>query len=359
MMMLKELLAQDLVYGNTVSNFALFGGVVFLTLVLSKVIQSVFRNQLKRLARSSATMLDDILLETLDRPLYWILLVAGVQISFNTLLLPKQLTSMVHNTSTVVITMFVTWAASNLISAMRAHYLDPMIEKSESKLDDQLVPIMEKAFKAALWTFAILIVFSNMGYDILSLLTGLGIGGLAIAMAAQETLSNVFGSITIFTDQPFQVGDLITVEGHTGIVEEVGLRTSRMKTASGVAITIPNSHMVAGAVINHSVETLRRQEVVLGLVYDTTAEELRAAMALGEDIVQAHPVATDASSGFIRFADCALEIAIRFGVPEHENYGAVCSEINLQIKEQFDAAGYDMAFPTMTLDGLKALSKVA
>lgn len=348
-------LTNIVLFGNDWTHLSAFLVALAVTFVVATVARFVFRNQLRRLAERSSTMLDDILLDTLDRPIYWIIITAGAHISLGTLVLPKRGAQFIEHTSVVVITLFVTWALTNLVSAMRLHYVDPITEKSESKLDDQVVPIIEKTIKAGLWMFATLIVFSNLGYDILSLITGLGIGGIAIAMAAQDTLSNVFGSVTIFADQPFQVDDLITVEGHTGVVDEVGLRTSRLRTADGVMITIPNSAMVAGPVINHTVEGKRRKQIVLGLVYDTTAEQLKAAMQGACEVVEAHVHTRDVSVGFVNFADSALEIAIRFGVPESEDYGRVCSEVNLALKERFDREGWGMAFPTVTLDGLGVL----
>jgi MscS family membrane protein len=355
----EEWLGMELVFGNTVMNMVMFFGALVATIVVAKLVQGLFRNQLRRLAERSATMLDDILLDTFQRPLYWVILVSGVQLSFHTLVLSERVTELVNHTTMVILILFVTWTLSNLISALRAHYVDPRVEASDSKFDDQVVPIIEKALKVFLWVLAGMIMISNMGYDILSLLTGLGIGGLAIAMAAQDTLSNVFGSVTIFADQPFQINDLITVSGHTGIVTEVGLRTSRLLTPAGTTITIPNSAMVAGTVINHSGTGLRRKEMIIGLVYDTTADELQRAMAGALQIIEAHQETDDCSTTFVNFADCALEIAIRFGVKEAADYGGVCSEINLQIKERFDREGWGMAFPTMTLDGLSGLARVA
>jgi MscS family membrane protein len=343
-------LKTDIIAGNSPLNIAaLFLGLV-VTLVLAKVIQSLLKGRLKRLSESTETQLDDVALVTLEKPLYWILLVAGIGISFRFLVLPEMGSTAVGNATTLFFIVFIAWSLTNLLTAMRSTYLDPLIDASESKLDDQIVPIVERSLKIVIWSMAILLIFSNMGYDIISLIAGLGIGGLALALAAQDMLSNIFGSVTIFADRPFQVDDVVTVAGHTGTMEDVGLRTCRMKTFDGTLVTVPNKALVGGPIENLSYRTARKFSGTIGLVYETTSDDLDRAMDTIKEILEANElVREDFSVRFSNFGDSALELSVLYWVVPPSEYFDVVSEVNRAIKRAFDKAGFDMAFPSMTI----------
>ncbi len=345
-----ELLSKDLFAGNTVADAAQFVGYLFLTFLAAKLLQAVFKGVLSKWAARSKNKFDDILLAAFRQPIYWIALVTGLDASLNSLHLPAGLNEVVGNVTTVLVMMFLAWSISNLITGLRTVYVDPLVESTESRLDDQIIPIVEKTLKVATWSFALLIAFDNIGFDIVSLLTGLGIGGLALAMAAKDTLANVFGSVTIFADQPFQVDDVITIKGHTGTVVDLGLRTCRLRTFEGTLVTIPNSLMVGDCIENLSARAARKFNGTIGLVYSTTSDQLTAAMQALRDILAAHPkVREDYAVRFANFGDSALQLTVLYWVVPPGEYFDVVSEINVTIKQRFDAEGWEMAFPSMTL----------
>jgi len=349
---LPEFLFADVFLGNTLAHLGGFVLAVFASFALASVAQAIFHGRLSRLAQASETDLDDALLAALERPLYLLVMAVGLRGSVMLLVLPDGLGQLVANVLTVVVTVFATWGLSRVLDTVRAVYVDPFVEASETKLDDQLVPILDRTLKVTLWSLAILMVFSSLGYDILSLLTGLGIGGLAVAMAAQATLSNVVGSITIFADQPFQVDDLVQLGEHRGVVREVGLRTCRIETFEGHLVSVPNASVVDAPVINLSPDERWRYAATLGLVYDTTAEQLASAMALLRQILAEHPaVDDDVAVRFTGFGDSALELTFAYWMsgPSAALYLDTLSEVNLAIKQRFDEQGLSMAFPSMSL----------
>jgi MscS family membrane protein len=320
------------------------------TLVAAKVVQAAFKGWLSRLASKSKTQLDDILLRTFERPIYWIALVWGVDVSLETLVLPGRALEILGSATTVVVTVLCAWSASNLVTAMRIAYLDPWAAKSESKVDDQIIPIFERLVKVTVWVLAVLVAVSNLGYDIMSLVTGLGIGGLALAMAAKDTLSNVFGSVTILADRPFQVGDTVKLAGHTGTVEDVGLRTCRIRTLDGTVVTVPNANLVGGVVENVSARPAGKFAGNLGLVYSTHANDLKAAIAAIRALLEAHPkVRKDFAVRFINFGPSSLDIQVVYWVVPPSDYFDVVAEINMAIKERFDHEGWQFAYPSMTV----------
>ncbi|MBO85728.1 MAG: hypothetical protein CL927_10240 [Deltaproteobacteria bacterium] len=348
---IQNILQTELVSGNTVGHFAGFGVAIFCTLLLAKITQWFFDIQLKKLTARSETVVDDVIAATLARPAQLIVLLLGAELSLQILVLPEWVSQFITNTTTVVVAMLAAFTASRLVDALYQTLVLPWVEKSDTRLDDQIVPIVMRACKVTIWVMAALITFSNLGYDIVSLLTGLGIGGLAVAMAAQDTLANVFGSVTIFADRPFQIGDLVEITGNKGVVEEVGLRTSRIRTMEGALITVPNREMAAHAVTNFSTSGRWRYAGSVGLVYDTPAVELRRAVEALAQIVNAHPHVEDGGARFMEFGDSALGIGFAYFVtePNAGRYLDAIAEINLSIKERFDAEGWDMAFPSQTV----------
>lgn len=341
----------ELLAGNTVGSVAAFAVTLMAGLVLSKLVTLLFRGRLKDWAQKTATKFDDQVLLMLERPLSLFLLGVGARTSIEFLHLPGTLDQLLGNTLTVVLTVFIAWGITRVQDAVRIVWIDPRVLASETKLDDQLVPIADRSLKAVIWSLAILIAFSNLGYDILSLLTGLGIGGLAVAMAAQATLSNLLGSVTIFADQPFQVDDYIEVSGYRGVVTDVGLRASRLRTLEGYIVNIPNSAVVDQPVVNHTIDGSWRHDLTIGLTYDTTHEQLTNGMRILEQILEDDPRVADYVVRFMDFGDSALEISVAYFVPDGDIgvFLDTRSEVNLAIKRAFDEAGLSFAFPSLSV----------
>lgn len=345
-------LETDVMMGNEAWRFVAFVVAVALTAVLAKSAQILLTGRLRRLAAASSTQFDDALIDAAEQPVMLLIAALGLRLSLTLLVLPEFLQELMHNVLVVVMTVFVTWLITRAMDAVRTVFIDPLVESTETKLDDQLVPIADRTIKVTLWSLAILIAFSNLGYDVISLLTGLGIGGLAVAMAAQATLSNVVGSITIFTDQPFQVDDLIRIGEHTGVVQEVGLRACRIRTLDGALVSIPNSSVVDSPVVNRSTDGRWRYDAVLGLVYDTSADQLERAIAVLKEILTSHEhVDDDVVVRMKSFGDSALELSVAWylSAPTPARYLDTVSEVNLAIKRRFDEEGFSMAFPSVSL----------
>lgn len=344
-------LEMELLAGNTVGSLIAFAVTLMAGFILSKLVTLLFRGRLQEWAQRTATPFDDTVLLMLERPLALFLLGVGARTSIAFLALPESMDRLLSNVLTVVLTVFVAWGITRVLDAIRIVFIDPRVLASETKLDDQLVPIADRSLKVVIWSLAILIAFSNLGYDILSLLTGLGIGGLAVAMAAQATLSNLLGSVTIFADQPFQVDDYIEVSGFRGVVTEVGLRASRLRTVEGYIVNIPNASVVDQPVVNHTIDGRWRHDLKLGLVYDTDHEQLTRAMELLEQILEEHDGVEDYVVRFTDFGDSALEISVAFFVPDGDIavFLDTRSQVNLDIKRAFDEAGLSFAFPSMSV----------
>jgi len=217
-------------------------------------------------------------------------------------------------------------------------------------LDDQLIPILKKLSKLSIIAIALIIILSNFGIDVLPLVAGLGIGGLAIAFAAQKTVEDMFGGLSIFASKPFHVGDAVKVVGVEGIVESVGLRYTRVRDWSGRLNTIPNSKVTQDVMNNISSEAARRVSVTLGVTYRTSYAKMQKAMQILKDIVNKHKdTQKDPRAVFKDYGDSSLNIWFVYYIQNQERKFDVMSEINMEIKKQFEKAGLDFAFPSQSI----------
>jgi MscS family membrane protein len=238
-----------------------------------------------------------------------------------------------------------------VIDGLIEEYLVPIVSESESDLDDQLLPILRKGIHAAVWIMAIIVGVNNAGYDVGALIAGLGIGGLALALAAQDTVANLFGGITIFVDQPFTIKDWIKIDSHEGIIEEVGIRSTRIRTFEGRLVTIPNKVFAESAIENVSAEPSRRVILVFGLTYDTKPENMKLALSLLADVHTRFSEHLEEKhlELFDSFGDFSLNIKFIFYIKKGEDVFQLNSQIKMEILEKFNAAGLDFAFPTQTI----------
>lgn len=345
-----------LYYGNTIEQWALFLLCVAAGFILGKIINYIVKNHLKRLALRTKTELDDILLGAFETPLLVITSLSGLWIGKTFLTLEPELEGMLVHVIGAVITAAIAWFLVNLVDGFVYRFLKKFASKTASKMDDQLLPIISKSLKVVVVILAIIVIADNFfGVDVTGPLLGLGIGGVAIAFAAQATIADVFGGISIFTSKPFQVGDDILFEGMQGKIEEVGLRHTRMRNLEGRVVTIPNSKLANSVIENISTAPSRRILLNLGLTYDTSAKRMEKAKSIVTEIIQNHPGCDKEPLlvFFSEFKDFSLNLLVIYFIHDLANWGQVRSEINFRIKEAFDKEKLDFAFPTQTIHMVK------
>jgi MscS family membrane protein len=202
----------------------------------------------------------------------------------------------------------------------------------------------------AIWAIGVIVALNNAGYDVGALIAGLGIGGLALAMAAKDTVSNIFGGFTIFTDRPFTINDRVKVAGYDGVIREIGVRSTRLETLEGRVVTIPNSKFSDTPVENVTLEPSRKVSVNLGLTYDTTPEKMKQAMEILKEIANNHESLEEkVLLSFNAFGDFAMNILFIYYIKSGADILAAQSDINMAILDRFNGAGLEFAFPTQTL----------
>ncbi len=225
--------------------------------------------------------------------------------------------------------------------------------KTETKLDDQLVPLARRILKVTIILVGVLFVLQNLSVDIGSLLAGLGIGGIAIAMAAKDTISNFFGSIVIFTDKPFQIGDWVVIDGAEGVVEVVGFRSTQIRTFYDSIITVPNSKMADAKIDNYGLRNYRRCSTSVGIAYETRPEQIQAFVEGIRAILRANEyVRKDYYEVHLAgFGSCSLDIMLYFFL-KCGNWTVELTQkhcIFLEIIRLAERLGVRFAYPTQTL----------
>ena len=236
-------------------------------------------------------------------------------------------------------------------------WLRAQTEKTESKFDDMLVPIVRKSMRVTVVLFAVVSIAQTLSdKPVSALIAGLGLGGLAFALAAQDTIKNLFGSLVIFTDKPFGLGDRISFDGHDGTIEEVGLRSTRLRRSDGHLVTIPNGELANSTIHNIAKRPFIRRILTLGLTYDTSPEKVRQAKEILEELLKDHEGLDPEGERLprVHFSDFSassmdLKCIYWYHPPAYWDYMEFSEKLNLEILTRFKEAGIELAFPTQTI----------
>jgi len=342
-------------YGNTVQEWFISLGIILFVIILGKIVYWGFSKIIKTFTSRTKTTLDDIIIDLVEEPIVFMLMAIGIWFALTLLKLPTALDTAVDNSLHIIVALLLAWLFVRLFDAFYEGILLPWSESTENDLDDQLMPILRKGMRMIIWTVAIVVGLNNAGYNVGAILAGLGIGGLALAMAAKDTVSNIFGGFTIFADQPFRLRERIKIAGYDGTVTEIGLRSTRLRTLEGRIVTIPNSTFTDVPVENITREPSRKISMDLGLTYDTTNDDIEKAIGILKKIIEDNSnTDTKMIATFNAFGDFALNIKFIYYISSGANISDTQTEINLEILRLFNANGLNFAFPTQTLYNIDA-----
>ncbi len=337
-------------FNNTLLQYVIFFSIISGAIVIGKIAYYLIKNFIKVLTKKTETVADDMLIEVCEYPVIFLIFIIGFYIAYKTLTLREEIEHTFFNIVLVMIIFNLTWFFTRLIDGIIKYYLIPFSQKTQTDLDDALIPILRRLSKIILVFIAAIIVLDKFGYNVASLVAGLGIGGLAVALAAQETLSNVFGGITILTDKPFSLGDRIKVSGNEGFVKEIGMRSTKITTLDGSELVVPNSTISKDIIENVTREKTRRVKLTLGIIYETDLKKLKKAMDLVKKIVQEQEGVQDNCDVFFdQFADFSLNIVVIYWINDLTKIFEVKSAINLKIKEAFEKEKIEFAYPTRVI----------
>ncbi|MFN3875248.1 MAG: mechanosensitive ion channel family protein [Flavobacteriales bacterium] len=331
---------------NTVEDWlwaAAFAGGGWL---LGQAISRLSAALLKPMAKRTASRLDDALVEQLRAPLVVLVTVLGFAAGLQHLSLGERLDQWAARVLHVAVALSATWIVARAAMAI----VDELLLARTRAQDQQARPLpgVRAVIRLLIWGLGIVLALNNAGYDVGALLAGIGIGGLAMALAAQETVANVFGGITIYADRPFAVGDRVRVDGHDGFVKDIGMRSTRIQSLAGPIVVIPNKKFTESIIENVSAEPARRMLLELGLVYETPPAKMERAMEVLREIVRSNRdiLEEDHIVSFNTFKEYSLNILFVCFIRKGADIFDAHSRINMAILRRFNEEGLSFAYPT-------------
>ena len=353
----------EIVRGNPVWRFALLLIIVIVTLAAARIVQYCVARFVSRREQKTGKTIVTLVFDSLSKPIYVAIFALGFNFCKVFLYFDdeKGIRSIILDgwtkTASVIGAIAIAYALYRLVDVAE-YYLNKVVSRTETRLDDMLVPVVRKALRVTITIVAALIIAENVvGREkITSLLVGAGVGGIAIAMAAKDTIANFFGSITIFADRPFQVDDLVKIEGHYGAIEEVGIRSTRIRTLEGHLVTIPNN-----TIANTNIENVGRRPFIrrtsnITITYDSGSTKTKKAVKIIKEILADVPEANAMADRpprvyFSDFNDWSLNIYMTYWVspPDWWLYNEINERVNLEIMKRFESENIEFAFPTQTL----------
>lgn len=342
----------DVYYGNTIENWLISLSIIVGAVILNKIIVLVNKHVIQKVTSKTRSRLDDILFKMLQAPVLFGIMLLAIWIAVSRLNFSARVDTFFLKSYDFLIVVNVTWFVVRFVNALIEEYLVPAAESNSTKyLDSTLLPIIRRSILGVIWSIGVMMALKNIGIDVGALIAGLGIGGLAFALAAQDTIKNIFGGITIFTDRPFRIGDRIKVDGFDGMVEDIGIRSTRLRTLEKRLVTIPNYKIVEASIENVTDEPMRKVIMSLGLTYDTMPEKMDEAIRILKNIPNkiAGVDADNLVAVFSSFGDFSLNISFIYWVKKSGDVMQTPSEVNMEILKTFNAAGLNFAFPTQTI----------
>ncbi|MEI6785739.1 MAG: mechanosensitive ion channel family protein [Verrucomicrobiota bacterium] len=339
------------VMGNPVWQYLAFLIYVLLAFYVSKLLDYLIQVQLRKWAAKTETKLDDLILDLLRGPVKVIAFVTLLHVGLRLFAWPEWTSMFISNALKIIVAGSLTYIAIKFVDLSIGLWQQRTQTSQEGLLDYQLFPIMRKSLKIFVVVVAVLVTSQNLGMNVTGLLASLSIGGLAVGLAAQDTLSNLFGAVAIFADKPFRVGDRIQLDTVDGTVEAIGLRSTRVRNLDGYLVTIPNKNMANANIVNVSKRPNIKTVMNVGLTYDTPAERVQQAVRIIEEIFRPHPKTADLLIGFNKFESSSLNILVVhwWNSTDYKEYLGGLQQLNLELKRRFDAEGIDFAFPTQTV----------
>jgi len=324
---------------------------IFLAFYVSKLLDYLTRVWLRKWAAKTKSRFDDLLLGLLSGPVKVVAFVVFLKIGLEVFDWGKVVNNILDKGLKIVVAATITYAVLKLIDLLMGYWKERAVGEADRAFDEQLFPIIRKSLKVFVVVVAVLVTSQNLGFDITAAIAGLSVGGLALGLAAQDTVANLFGAVAIFIDKPFRIGDRIQLDSVDGVVETIGLRSTRMRNLDGHLITVPNKTMGTATIINITRRPNIKTVMNIGITYDTPTDKVKSALQILEEIYRGHSMTADVWISFNKFADFSLNILVIhwWNSTDYKAYLAGMQEMNLSLKRRFDEQGIGFAFPTQTL----------
>lgn len=336
---------------NTATHYVVACCILVAALLMRRLVVGLVFGIFRRLAKNTQTTLDDKLFAALEAPVRALVLLVGLFAALSVLKTPPAADDVIAYASTISFSLVFFWLLLKAFTTVLDHAHE--VARTKNKGIAAFMPWIKKSLVTIFVVVGVLLVVQSLGVNVAGVLAGLGIGGLAFALAAQDTIANVFGSIVVAIDQPFKLGEAVKIGANDGVVEDIGLRSTKLRRPDKSLVILPNKLVAAEPITNNSRFTRRRVEQVLGLTYDTKPEQMDAMVNEIREIVSKDPD-VDPGSVMVYFRDfnaSSLDIWVVYETPDPDfkKHMTAKQRVNLALMRAVYARGLSFAFPTQTL----------
>ncbi len=334
--------------GNRIVDYLIFVGLFLAVFGTVKIFQHFILGRLKKWAEKTATTIDDFLLKVIQRLVLPLAYFGAFYLSVSTLSLHPLLKKIIDIIGMAILMVFVARLALSLIGYGFNLYFT---KRGKDVTSDRSLTGILAVLKVVVWALAIVMFLDNLGFKISAIIAGLGIGGIAIALAAQAVLGNLFSYFSILFDRPFEVGDFIILDQYLGTIEHIGIKTTRLRSLGGEQVILSNTDLTSSRVRNYKRMGKRRVVFKLGVTYQTSLEQLKVMPGIIEKVIKGIKDTTFDRAHFFSYGDFNLVFEVVYYVMsrDYNKYMDTQQEINFAIKKEFEARDIEFAYPTQTL----------
>lgn len=334
-------------FNNTISDYIIFALVLICGIIIVSIVKRILFKYFIAKAEKTKTIVDNMLIRAVRKYLTPILLLILLYYSLSVLTLNGTLNKIFNLSIMAAIIFF----AAVFLSAISVFILNKYCEKKNNVSAIEGLKWIDKIIKFIVWTAALFLFLDNAGVRLTAVLAGFGIGGIAVAFAAQAMLEDVFGFFSILFDKPFEIGDFIVTGDYMGDVEHIGIKTTRLRSINGEQLIFSNKQLLGTCIQNYKRLKNRRVLFKIGVTYNTEAEKLREIPVIIKNIINQTDNTAFNRAHFSEFAEYRLNYEIVYYVlsADFNEYMDIKQNINLKIKEEFEKRGFEFALPTQTL----------
>lgn len=340
---------ENIYMGNTLQNWLIAVCILITVFTVLKIIQRMAIIKLSKLAAATNNHIDDLLVDMLKNTKFFILLVASAYMaSYAITLKPSIMALWQKAIILILILQSGLWASAGI-----SFWLGRTIQRRMDHDSSSTTTITFLGFVARLilWAIILLLILDNLGINITGLVAGLGIGGIAVALALQNILGDLFASLSIVLDKPFVLGDFVVVDALSGTIEHIGLKTTRIRSLEGEQLIFSNNDLLKSRIHNYKRMSERRIVFGFGVVYQTPLEKLKAIKKIVSEVIAKNEKARFDRAHFKEYGDSSLNFEVVYYVtgPDYNIYMDVQEAINLEIFRRFAEEGIEFAYPTRTI----------
>jgi len=325
--------------------------VFILSIIVGWVVYFIFENFLTEWAKKTKTTLDDEILRNTKKPVYFFVILVGAYYAFSSFPPLKPYSTDITHFFGIVEILLIAFILTRVVNVFIRWYAEKTAEHGKRRMSEHLIFLLKKVIHAIIYIFAFLLILDTLGYDLSGVVVGLGVGGIAVALALQNILGDVFSAFSIYFDRPFEIGDFIVIDNYAGTVKRIGIKSTRVQLLQGEELVLSNRELTSAKVRNFKKMKKRRIVFTIGVTYDTPVKKLKKIPDIIKDIISKNEMTEIDRVHFKEFGEFSLNFEIVYYVKtrDYVKYMDIQQEINLAIKEAFEKEGIEIAFPTQTI----------